>query len=363
MEKDVLEKIGRILPQRYARKIQKFLDLSGKDYLVESFVGTFIVFGFLGSFLFLLFVSLSKDLTDFSLSIIVPILSIFSKQLASNKAVLFFSTWILGLIISFASEFMIVYSYILMEIEARKKAIDNILPDFLTLVSANVRAGMTIDRAMWYAAKPEFGIFAKEVQFAIKKAMSGEPFNKSLDYLVNRFNSKLFRRTVLLIKQSLASGGETAKVLEQTADEARSTQLLSKEIASSLTLYIIFILFATVIGTPFLFAVSGKLIGILDKVFTDLPISNFSNTQASTLLPIGQGNNIGTLPISLKDFNLFSFAMIFLTSFLSSLIIGAIQTGNKINGLRFAPMIFIFSIIVYYLVTFVLSMFFSNMFV
>ena len=79
-----------------------------------------------------------------------------------------------------------------------------------------------------------------------------------------RFDSKALRRSISLIKQGIASGGEMAQILERTAEDSRAMQILAKEIYASLLMYVIFIVFAAAIGTPFLFAVSTKLISILE---------------------------------------------------------------------------------------------------
>ena len=38
---------------------------------------------------------------------------------------------------------------------------------------------MSIDQAMWYSAKPEFGLLAIEVKNGIKSAFSGEPLESA----------------------------------------------------------------------------------------------------------------------------------------------------------------------------------------
>ena len=122
---------------------------------------------------------------------------------------------------------------------------------------------MTMDQAMWYAAKPEFGILSEEVSIVAKKTFGGVPFNQAIDYLSDRFNSRAIRRAVALIKQGLASGGQLADILERTAEDAPDARTAQGDrgIASHVR-HIHSVRGA--IGTPFLFAISGKLMAIME---------------------------------------------------------------------------------------------------
>lgn len=56
------------------------------------------------------------------------------------------------------------YLHLVLAADSRARRIEQILPDALQLVSANVRAGMTIDKALWLTARPELGTFEKELR-------------------------------------------------------------------------------------------------------------------------------------------------------------------------------------------------------
>src|SRR3989338_8958155 len=48
-------------------------------------------------------------------------------------------------------------------IAGRIKRIEEVFPDFLQLMSSNLRAGMTIDRAILMSTRPEFNPFDEEI--------------------------------------------------------------------------------------------------------------------------------------------------------------------------------------------------------
>lgn len=243
-------------------------------------------------------------------------------------------------------------TYLLLKTENRSNALESVLPDFLMLVASNIKAGMALDRAMWYAAKPEFGLLSEEVKKSVKGSFSGESLESSLDYLAGRFQSKVFKRTILLLKQATTSGGELTDVLESTADDVRETLIMKKDIASSLVLYEIFVLFAAIVGTPFLFAVSQKLIEVFERLSPYMP-------KTDTGFSYFSGISFGAPQISSAEFLYFTIPVIFITSLISSFIISVIKTGSKNQGLKYFPFILMLSYLVYWLVSTSLASFFS----
>ena len=164
---------------------------------------------------------------------------------------------VLALFFSYFSITMLLSTYLVLMADNRRNSLESSLPDFLMLVASNIKAGMTLDQAMWYSAKPEFGLLSQEVKLIIKSAFSGESLEDALDRLSLRFDSRVFTRTIALIKQATFTGGELNEILERTAEDVRNTLLMKKEISASLILYEIFVLFAAAVGSPFLFAVSN----------------------------------------------------------------------------------------------------------
>jgi flagellar protein FlaJ len=273
----------------------------------------------------------------------VPILIIFSV--------------LLSFILMTIATIMANYVYLMLRIDSRRKNMEEVLPDFLLLAAANVRGGMNIDQALWYAAKPEFGLLSTEVELVARRTFGGEPVDKALDRLGARFASRSLNRAISLIKQGMASGGEIANILERTGEEARETQLIKKEISTSLLMYVIFIAFAAAVATPFLFAVAHQLLIRLELVFEQIPqtgVNEFNNAGAGSM-----GNfaslKFSEVPVTSDEFFLFSLATLILTVVLSSLIIGVIQHGEKKEGLKFFPLLLVAAIVIYFIIGSVLT--------
>ncbi|MFH8132343.1 MAG: type II secretion system F family protein, partial [Candidatus Aenigmatarchaeota archaeon] len=96
---------------------------------------------------------------------------------------------------------------------------ESVLPDALQLMAANIRSGLTPDKALLFSARPEFGVLEKEIRVAASKAIAGEPFEDALSSLVSRIKSRIVNRTFNLIFEGMKKGGEIARLLEQTAED------------------------------------------------------------------------------------------------------------------------------------------------
>jgi len=84
-----------------------------------------------------------------------------------------FALWVLVFIILLFVLWVLFYVVVDLKIFKRKIDIEDVLPDYLQLTASNIKAGMTIDRALWYAVRPRFGVLAKEIETVAKETMGG----------------------------------------------------------------------------------------------------------------------------------------------------------------------------------------------
>ncbi|MCX8167203.1 MAG: type II secretion system F family protein, partial [Candidatus Micrarchaeota archaeon] len=245
---------------------------------------------------------------------------------------LFFSMVGSGILIGFS-----VWMYLDYREEKRRAEIEKHLPDYLMLIASNVKSGVLIEHAIWDAAKPEFGLLSVEMERLAKLAIGGRSFAEVLEMFNQRVGSRIINQLIVLINQSIASGGEIAKILEQTASEIRSLQQLQREIASSMVMYGIFIMVAGLIMTPVLFALSYNLINILNKVFEKVPPyrANLRFTSISFTAPT----------IKADTFYWFCVFTIILTTLTSLMMYGVFRNGHYTSGLRLFPFVVIFTLV------------------
>ena len=337
----VFEKAGRLFFTRQRIKsLEGELSIAGISMPADSFAGYMSINVLVITAFLTLLVVLYRPLNE-------P-LSNMLRDYIGVPQILPLVVLVLAFIVTYLATLMLLSTYLLMKADDRRDKLESVLPDFLTLVSSNINAGMTLDQSMWYSAKPEFGLLSQEVKGVIKGSFSGESMENALDTLGSRFDSRVFKRTILLLKQASKSGGELTNVLEQTADDVRNTSTMKKEIAASLVLYEIFVLFAAIVGTPFLFAVASKLIQVFEKLSPQLGGS--SMPTGGGMISSFSGIKVGQAIISSSDFFWFTIPTMFVTALISSFIVSVIRTGTKNQGMKYFPFVLGLTYLVYWLV-------------
>ena len=221
--------------------------------------------------------------------------------------------------------------------------IEEALPDFLQLASANISAGMTVDRALWYAVRSKFGILAVEMENVAKSTIVGEDLESALIKMSHKYDSRMLKETVNLIGEGIQSGGEMAVLLNKLSTNIKETQLMRKEISASVTTYAIFIGVATVLAAPALFALSTQLLMIIQKIFSSINID--TSTGMSGMFSF----NFSGESISISDFKKFAMMVLVISSFFSAAIISVIRKGSVKDGIKTIPIFIIISLTIYFL--------------
>ena len=351
-EDNLFELSGRLFfTRKHVRALEADLNTAGVNIPADSFAGyASINIIVIGAFITAA-IMLTKSATNFLLDLLPkPI----STLLFVAPLVFLFSIGVSYLLVT-----SLVSSYLSMKTEDRKNKLETSLPDFLALVDSNIKAGMPLDQAMWYSAKPEFGLLSVEIRQIIKIAFSGQSLEVSLVALGSRFDSKIFKRTLSLLKQASATGGEVTHVLEKTADDVRNSLIMKKDIAASLIIYEIFVLFAAVVGTPFLFAVATKLIEVFEKI---TPATNsLSSSGAGGALGSFSGASISGPLIHSSEFFWFAMPVMFVTALVSSFIVSVIRTGSRSQGTKYFPFVLIITYVVYFIVNSLITGLFSSL--
>ncbi|MEM5791129.1 MAG: type II secretion system F family protein [Candidatus Aenigmatarchaeota archaeon] len=214
----------------------------------------------------------------------------------------------------------------------RANYVEEILPDALQIISSNMRAGLTHDKAILTSARPEFGPLEKELKNAAKETLSGKPLEEALKNMTKRIKSKLLERTISLLLEGLEKGGSITALLDSIALDIRQVRILKREIKSYVMMYGIFIFFAACIGAPLLYSVSIFLVETMGKFGGGIEIEKMP--EVGSKLPLG---SIRISEIRPEFLSLYSYIAIGVTIFFGSLLIGLVQEGTEKAGLRFLP--------------------------
>jgi len=222
---------------------------------------------------------------------------------------------------------------------ARVKKIENIFPDFLQLVSSNLRAGMTVDRAMLLSARPEFAPLDKEILQSGRDISTGKPVSFALKTLSKRINSEKIDKTLSIILSGIRAGGNLAILLEETSRSMRQRDFIEKKAASQVLMYTIFIFLAVSIFSPGLFSLSGVLV----QTMTDL-MGGVNPESLPQNVPI----SFSSVNISVNFIHYFSILFIIVMDVLASLVLGLVGKGSEKEGLRYLPVMLILSLGIFF---------------
>jgi len=259
-----------------------------------------------------------------------------------------FLVLILMLAVFFGSQLIIDLIVILIG-DRRGSFAETVLPDALQLMAANIRSGLTPDKALLFSARPEFGVLEKEIKLAAAKAVAGEALEDALLSLGKKIKSRIINRTFNLIVEGMRKGGEIASLLEQTADDIRELKLLKKEIAAQVGMYAIFIFIAVGLASPVLFSFSSHLVETMSAIGSKLKLP-----ETSSYTVIG-GLRFGLVKVSSEFIRTYCLLTLTFSSIFGSLLIGLLQEGKEKAGLKYIPLLLAINLTIYFAARFVLS--------
>ncbi|MFW5990676.1 MAG: type II secretion system F family protein [Candidatus Nanoarchaeia archaeon] len=226
------------------------------------------------------------------------------------------------------------------KIEDRRDKVESVLPDFLHIVSSSLRAGLTPFQALKSAARPEFGPLRDEIEIATTKGLGSGSFEHALHEIKETIDSKLLDRVVNLFVTSLYSGSHMAELMEETANDMNETKSLKKDLTTGTKTYTMFILFTVVIGSPLLFAISIQFISMIEGM---------GGGGAAAAEEFELGLMAGEVAVSSEFIFVLAMALMLSTSIFSAILMGVISEGNKTYGLRYAPIIAVISVTIFFI--------------
>ena len=117
-------------------------------------------------------------------------------------------------------------------------SIDKNIPEFLRELSEAGRTGVTLTRALDLASKRRYGPLSSELERIVTKLSWGGNFEDSLKKFAERIETKLAKRTSILLTEINRSGGDIKDVLDTVSRHIRELQSIEDERRSQLQTYV-----------------------------------------------------------------------------------------------------------------------------
>jgi archaellum biogenesis protein FlaJ (TadC family) len=234
---------------------------------------------------------------------------------------------------------------------------EKMLPDFLRQVSQNLKAGLTLDKALWNSIDPAYQELSFEIRLMAKRVMVGEDLVSAMFNLAKKYNSPELLRTFSLLAESNKSGSEMAYIVDNVVDSLEKNKSLKEEIRATSTAYTIFISVIVIIIIPLLFSLAFNLVGVLESI--SQKFSNVGQVQGANL-PL----NIADLNITFDPSLLYYFIIgaVIISSFTASLLISVIRNGDLRASPKYVIIYCTLSILTFLGVFNVISTLFGSLF-
>jgi len=256
---------------------------------------------------------------------------------------------------TFAIIHALVYSYLLMGANSRAAKVEEALPDFLALVASNIHSGLTPDKALIVSAREEFGPLSVEVNRAGRFSLTGMPLEMVFTGMTEHVHSDLLDKTMRLIVEGLHSGGDMVELMEKTALDIRKFRSVRKETGSMILNYVLFIVAAITFGGPMLYGVASFLVDIMLKIKQKLLVGATSSLSSQI------GVFKGQLMLTAEGVAMFSSAAIIITVFFGCMAVGIMQSGRRMDGLKYFPMLTIIALAILFSVRWALAFLLGGM--
>jgi len=317
--------LARVYPKKLRKDYVDLLKYSGIKVNSDKFIGFMIVFDFL-----------------------------FALAMAFFLGAFFGMSWWFSFFGIFLVFQILIYFLLLLRADAKARFVEGILPDVLQLMSSNLRAGLTTDKALLLAARPEFGPFQDEINNVGKEITMGKEISEALVGMTKQIKSERLSKTMTLIVSGLRSGGELASLLDQTARNLRQEKLVDSRIRANVMMYVIFIFVAVCFGAPLLFGLSSFLVEVLTESLGNIDLPE---------------NQMGDMPINFTDVSItvdfvimFSVVFLITSSIMGALILGLISKGREREGIKFMPALVLASLGVFFLIRFTIKTLLGGLF-
>jgi len=248
------------------------------------------------------------------------------------------------------------YFFLDLRIFNRTKKMEAVLPDFLRMVSENLKGGMPFERALWSSIRPEFGILANEIRLASKKVITGQNVDEALKSFTEKYDSLILRRSFDLIIEGIKGGGKTADIIDRVIDTIEETKALKEDMAATNLSYVIFVAIIVLVVSPGLFTLSFQFLTVLQNIGARIGGASSGGSATGVSLPI----DFGEIAIQPEVFQGFSINALLVIAFVASMMISMIQNGSIKAGVKYIPMLMAGTVFMYLVMMFFATKLFAG---
>jgi archaeal flagellar protein FlaJ len=217
------------------------------------------------------------------------------------------------------------------------------LPDSLRLMSANMKAGISTDQALFMSAKPEFGILGAEIRRMGCDMLKNVTLEEALQKLKRRIKSEQLHMSVNLIGHGIAAGRGLGDSLSHIAAILEDREHARRAVATHLQAVRTLVVLLVMVSAPLLYGASMVAASIMGRLNEKL-----ASSMPQDILMKGWLRP-GASPVTEEFLNGYITVNLMVTAFLGSIIVGEVTTGKSREGLRYSLMMLLVCELLYVL--------------
>ncbi len=233
---------------------------------------------------------------------------------------------------------MIGYPYL--KKQAIISSIESNFSDALKQMADTLKAGDTYESALREVANSDYGRLSEEMNFALRRLEEGENLESTLKNFSDRIDSRLVKRTMVIILDSIRTGASLSDLLDDIADDVREIHKINEERKSNTTMQFIFMIAAGGVIAPMIF---GEVNAVM-TVFSRITLNAISQAEV----------NIANQTSSFVFILIQTYILVEVTA--TGIMMAIIREGRINKSIIYVPTLILIAFVAYYTSTIVIKL-------
>lgn len=259
------------------------------------------------------------------------------------KIIIIFSSWFVYSLVCYLAIILGYFFYNDSKFKKSEIEIEADLPEFIDNLVSNLKGGISLEKALIKSVRKGQNALIREVTLINEKIMMGKSAVEALRDFRLRFESPIINRTIFLIEEGVKGGGNLSAPLEKISENLKTIYNLDEEMKGNTGGFSVVIRVITLVIAPLLFALAITLLTFIGNLFAMIS----KNDQGGFSLISG------IAPEYAQYLIFFSYSMIIMITFFSSLITSQLKNEKIYTALKYLP--------IYIFIAIMLFNFFSNL--